>query len=614
MPSEIPAQYIFKHNSFTRPSAATSGDALDVLKYTIDLELFPIEHTIAGKTIILFTAQSTSLKQISLDFVGLVADSVFQQEQKTEFIQDMRGLSLTLNSSIALHDTSKVTIFYHGHPVKGIYFRYNLYGDQVVYSHNEPYDVRHWIPCKDDPSDKALLDIRVTVPDAYVVLSNGMIMADELISVGKRRFFWQEQYPIATYLISMAAAPYAIARNRFTYLGMEMPVAYYVYPEDQQRAEETLEWTLQMLHFYSDYIGIYPFFEEKYNMSEVPFREAGAMENQTATTMSDSRFDDENVIAHELAHQWWGDALTPVSFADIWLNEGFATYFDALFTEYKYGREEFENRMLQMVSRVDTDGSLDYPIYGPPDRYLFGSAVYLKGAWVLHMLRYEVGDDPFRQICRRYYDTYKYHNVVTSDFVRVCEEISGKSLEQFFNQWLMYSGMPVIHGTWVQKDDVIEVTITQTQEEPLYQFNLELLLKLSESDTLITLPFFQESQVLVLNLAAPLVEVIIDPDHKILNNNNGPVFHMPSSSSLLKTYPNPFNSEVHISFKLHKVQTISIEIFSLTGQKVTEIYQGKGLAGINEIVWHSLGQASGIYFCRLNYQGGSDIRKLVMIK
>jgi hypothetical protein len=120
--------------------------------------------------------------------------------------------------------------------------------------------------------------------------------------------------------------------------------------------------------------------------------------------------------------------------------------------------------------------------------------------------------------------------------------------------------------------------------------------------------------VLALNISTPLIEVIIDPNHKILNNNNGPVFHIPSISELVKTYPNPFNSEVHISFQLHKVQTISLEIYNLIGQKVATIYEGRGLAGINEIVWRSNGLASGIYFCRLNYQGGSDIRKVVMIK
>lgn len=610
----LPAQEPFKFHPTDDIDAIRSTKDIDVTAYNIELNLNPESAFIAGKTIISITGTVAVLDNITLDIIGLTVDSVFRGANKLQYTQDNSSVTAAFDEHFFRGDTGQISIYYSGYPQRGIYIRNNYYGNPVIYSHSEPYDARYWFPCKDDPEDKAFLQMHVTVPDMYQVLSNGRLILEKTSGEGTRSFLWEEQYPIATYLISVSAAPFTILNHQFEYQGSQMPVLYYAYPEDAARAEESLGWTVQMLGFYSDYIGIYPFMEEKYAMSEVPFREAGAMENQTATTMGENVFDREDVIAHELAHQWWGDALTPKTFADIWLNEGFASFFDALFTEYKYGRKSFEDRMVQMVSRIIGDGSMEYPIYNPPERFLFGSAVYLKGAWVLYMLRNEVGNELFRQICRRYYERYTYKNVTTNDFIAVCEEVYGSSLQQFFDQWLMYSGMPVLHGSWIQSNGITEITITQIQPEPQYQFNLELLLKFTGRDSLVTIPFFNESHILRLTGQKPLIEVIIDPNHRILNSNNSPVFHIPKTANLLSTYPNPFNGTLHISYQLPVVQNISLAIYNLAGQKVANVYKGRGLPGINNIDWQGINMASGIYFCRLTYRDGSDIKKIILVK
>jgi len=320
-----------------------------------------------------------------------------------------------------------------------MYFRIGKFSNQVIYTHNEPYDAQYWLPCKDDPSDKALLDLWIKVPQNLQVVSNGTLIETESTIPGKLQYYWKESYPISTYLISIAASNYDIISIPFIWNLIELPVEYYIYPEEVSRGESAIVNTIEMLDFFSSYIGTYPFILEKYGMVEVPFQEAAAMENQTITTMDEPIIDNESVIAHELAHQWWGDAVTPASFNDIWLNGGFATCLDALFVEHKYGQADFQARMISSSSQVSSDGSVDYAIYSPPMQFLFGSAVYHKGAWVLHMLRNELGLDAFKSIIRNYYTNFLYKNVSTYDFISICENISGRSLNKFF-----YPECPII--------------------------------------------------------------------------------------------------------------------------------------------------------------------------
>jgi aminopeptidase N len=268
------------------------------------------------------------------------------------------------------------------------------------------------------------------------------------------------------------------------------------------------------------------------------------MENQTATTMGDFVMDHEGTIAHELAHQWWGDALTPQTFADIWLNEGFASYFDALFTEYRYGKEAYKVQMNLFKSRMNTDGSLAYPILDPPEPYLFGNAVYMKGAWILHMLRSETGDSAFKQICRSYFQTYNYKNVTSADLIRITEEITNESYDKFFEQWLNYGGLPVLIGDWSQEKDKVTFGIEQFQQEPLYQFNLDVRIEGTINDTLITVPLTQKYSSRTVKFNDTVIRLVLDPDQKILNNNNSPLFYIPDDSHLLQIYPNPFMGHV----------------------------------------------------------------------
>ena len=586
----------------------------DVRKYKINLILNPDTRLINGKVIIEFEVIENNFQNLILNLNGLQIDSILQGNNNLNFARQQNEVNITLNHSMQTGIIDSISIFYQGIPNRGMYFRNGRYSNRVVYTHNEPFDAQYWIPCKDDPSDKALMDIWITVPQNFIAAGNGILINSLPVGQDEMRYHWRETYPISTYLISVTASDYDIVNDVFAWNLIEMPVQYFIYPEDFNRGEAAITNTIEMLSFFSDYIGLYPFFTEKYAMVEAPFQEAGAMENQTLTLMDELIIDNESVIAHELAHQWWGDAVTLESFADIWLNEGFATYFDALFVEHKYGEESFNQRMTSSSSNASSDGSIVYPIYNPPMEYLFGTAVYHKGAWVLHMLRNELGKDVFKNIIRTYYNDYAYSNASTSEFMNLCENISGRSLSKFFDQWVYAAGMPNIFASWNQDNNIVNIQLDQLQTETVYELNLDLKLISLTGDTTFTVDLISKNLELSIPYFEPITQLIVDPETKILNVNNSPVYSIPVSSELIRLYPNPFNSELNIFYRVDKIQNVKIELWDILGKKVLTIMDEKKRIGTHSMSFKANGLASGMYFCVLKSESNIDKRKVILIK
>jgi aminopeptidase N len=593
---------------------STTGAAYDVLEYRLEINILPEKKSIAGRNTIFLKTLEQIDEIIEIDFIGLNTDSVESGGQKLNFSQTANTLQIEIPQAILSGDTVQFDVYYHGEPDKGLYFRQNSFGDTVIYSHSEPFDARYWIPCKDDPADKVLLETRITLPEKYIVLGNGVKLEEIVSPSGLRTTIWRETYPITTYLISIAAAPFHIVDRTYSWQQKMMPLQYYVYPQYIDQAEKGLVSSQKILDFFNTYIGDYPFFSEKYAMSAVPFREAAAMENQTATTMRDNIIDNEGVIAHELAHQWWGDALSPQTFGHIWLNEGFASYFDALFTEAEYGREAFLQQMSLYSSYIFQDGSLEYPILNPPAEYLFGRAVYFKGAWVLHMLRNLVGDATFQQINRMYYQLYNYANVDSDDFIQVCQNVSGQNLNWFFDQWLNYGGIPELFGHWEQRDDQVIISINQEQPQPVYQIPLEIRIVGQTRDTLFVLPVTSKNTVEYLRFDDMILRMEIDPENKILQRNNGPVFFIPSTTELTRMYPNPFNNTLSIEYYVNRPQQVMIDIYDRLGKQVTTLLNNIKPTGIHIVTWSARQHASGTYFIVLKAQNQTTVRKVLLLK
>ncbi len=586
----------------------------DVRNYNINLSLNPDTGFINGKVTIIFEVTKNNIQNIIINLNGLQIDSVIQRNNNLNFTRQQNEVNISLNQYMQTGNIDSFSVFYQGVPIKGMYFRNGRYNNRVIYTHNEPFDAQYWIPCKDDPADKSLIDIRVTVPQKFTAASNGSIIETTQVGLNEMCYHWREIYPISTYLIFVTAAEFDVVNDIFNWNYIEMPVQYYIYPEDLSRGESALTNTIEMLDFFSDYIGIYPFILEKYAMVEAPFQEAGAMENQTISLMDEPIIDNESVIAHELAHQWWGDAVTLTSFDNIWLNEGFATYFDALFVEHKYGEEAFRQRMVSSGSNAGNDGSVVYPIFNPPIKYLFGSAVYHKGAWVLHMLRNELGKDVFKSIVRAYYNNFSYGNATTEDFRIQCENVSGKSLITFFNQWVYSGGIPNIFASWNQNKKIVNIQLDQLQLETVYELNLDIKLIGVTRDTTFSVDLNSKNQDFTIAYFEPITQLIVDPDKKILNIDNSPVYSIPISSELIRLYPNPFNSELNIFYRVDRFQNVKIELWDILSKKVYTIMDEKKRIGTHSISYQANEIASGMYFCVLRSESNIDKRKVIFIK
>ena len=613
--SEFP---IYKHHntylSLFHTTLDSNFEKYDVLKYKINLSINPDSREISGNVDFQFEVLENNFSILMLNLNGLQVDSIKQESNWLNYNRQQNELYITLGQPLQSGSLDSISIFYHGVPIKGMYFRNNKFNNKVIYTHNEPYDAQYWFPCKDDPSDKALLDVWITVPQNLKVVSNGILTETTPAGQGKLKYYWKESYPISTYLISMAASNYDIISNPFNWNLIQFPVEYYIYPEEVSRGNAAISNTIEMLDFFSNYIGSYPFHLEKYAMVEVPFQEAAAMENQTITTMDEPVIDNESVIAHELVHQWWGDALTPSSFNDIWLNEGFATYFDALFIEHKFGEDVFKARMISSSSQVSSDGSVDYAIYNPPMQFLFGSAVYHKGAWVLHMLRNELGKDVFKTIIRNYYNNFIYKNVSTNDFIDICENVSGRSLHKYFDQWVFSPGIPNLFASWTQKNNNAIIRIDQMQNETIYELNLDLKLIGLTRDTTFSITIFSQNEEYVIPFSDQISQLILDPENKVLNINNGPVYLIPNRTELIQLFPNPFNSELNIFYRVEKLQNIRIELWDILGKKIKTLQNGKKQIGTHKLTWKVENLASGTYICVLKSESNIDKRKVVLIK
>jgi len=319
----------------------------------------------------------------------------------------------------------------------------------------------------------------ITVPSPLVVASNGTLLGSKNNADGTVTYTWQEMYPISTYLISVAASNYATFSDYYETDEGRMEVSFYAYPEHVSLAKDDFSVTVPMIEFYSRVFGEYPFLDEKYGMAVIPG--GTSMEHQTCTSLTENAIEGTHrydwLIAHELAHQWWGDLLTPNDWADIWLNEGFATYSDALWWENLYGLEGLKSRMAQIKNVYFTRHTgEDHSVYDPPPGHLFCAIVYDKAAWVVHMLRYVVGEENFWKILKKYTHDFAYAGVTSQDFQNVCEEVSEQSLDWFFDQWVYEAGYPVYQFGWSYNGgDKVNVIINQIQEDfPPFKMPVEL--------------------------------------------------------------------------------------------------------------------------------------------
>jgi aminopeptidase N len=413
---------------------------IDIYKYDLAFDLYPEKKMFIAKAILTGKILDPTIPSIDLNFYdNFEIKRILLNGVSTDYENEETKLSIPVNSFSK--NEFKIEVEYEGTPKKAglegfVFGKRN--GTSLVYNLSEPNYASSWFPCNDIPFDKTFLEISITNDSGMVSVSNG-VLVDVTTNGSRRTYRWKTEYPISTYLVAIYSSDYEYFSDEYISVdGIDtMNIEYYVLLDKTEKAKKDFSGHLEMLNVFSQMFGEYPFVKEKYGIAEFLWY-AGAMEHQTITGVSSNMISGnkffEDTFVHELAHQWWGNAVGPKSWKDIWLNEGFSTYSEALYYEALSGKKALQSTMMSKYSS-NFSGSLAEP--GP---FLFTRTMYDKGAWVLHMLRWEVGDSSFFNILRTYYETYKYSNASTGDFKSVCEKVSGKNLDQFFEQWIYTEG------------------------------------------------------------------------------------------------------------------------------------------------------------------------------
>lgn len=494
--------------------------ALDALQYRIHLTLGDTGDAISAETEIVFEAKADNVVEVALDFAGLNVDGVMEQGRAAKFERVGGRLRIKLDGAHHAGDILKVSIKYHGAPTDGLYFKRNKFGDRTVFADNWPDRAHHWFPSIDHPSDKATVEFFINAPARYDVIANGELIETTSQPDGTRLTHWLEGSPVPVYCMVFGATQFSIAHVA-AWGGT--PLSYYVYPKDRDNGWHDYGRALDMLKFYTDLIGPYPY--EKLALVESSTR-FGGMENSSNIFFDENAYDGsgrlEGTVAHEIAHQWFGDSVTESDWHHLWLSEGFATYFGALFFERADGRDKFLRMMLADKERYLKDAeAVARPVYDPSVKDLFkllNRNNYQKGGWVLHMLRRLMGDEKFFAGVRDYYRNHREGNALTDDFRRAMEGHAGRPLDWFFREWIYEPGFPAYDAAWHwdEASKRLRLRVRQTQAGTPFRMPLEVEFKHGDETRREIVEVSGREQTFDFQLERRPQAVALDPDEWVL--------------------------------------------------------------------------------------------------
>ncbi|MEN8006967.1 MAG: M1 family aminopeptidase [Candidatus Krumholzibacteriota bacterium] len=489
-------------------------DLYDVHHYDLDLDLDPGTTTLTGTVIVTAEVTGPSITTMDLNLtLHMTVTGVTAGGIGTGFSRIASVLTVDLDRAYTTGETVVVTVDYNGNPAGGS-FGWDSYGGQdMIWTLSEPFGARDWWPCKDLNSDKAdSVDVTVTVPDHLVVASNGLVVSD-VDNGSTRTTHWKSNYPIATYLVSLAIHPYVQYSDWYNPLGGggPMEVQFYIYPSHVGLVEPNYALTVPMIDVFAQAYGEYPFVNEKYGHAE--FTWGGGMEHQTLTSMGGWS---EDLISHELAHQWWGDMVTCEDFGHIWLNEGFATWSEAYWAEQNYDIATYR----QYMDFAAYYGAGTIFVEDPLTENIFdGNLSYNKGSWVVHMLRGVLGDSDFFAGLALYRANHGFGSATTEELQAAMETVSGQDLTAFFQQWIYGEYFPVYSYSWVTGPGVDEITVTIVQEQTdtgLFTMPIDLRITTTTGTTDVTVANSLASEDYVLTVTGTPESVLLDPDRWIL--------------------------------------------------------------------------------------------------
>lgn len=462
---------------------ADSAHGFDVQKYVITLNINDSTRFIQGNVLATVLAEQT-LSSITYELSSLTVSSVLVNGQAASYTHSGGLLNITLN--IPAGQTFTTQVFYSGVPSlsPNVYQIGMIFSANSVFTISDPDAGRYWWPCYDHPWDKAIVDLHITMRSDWKVAANGLRSGIVNNGNGTSTTSWLGSNPMTTYLVCITAAPYVEINQTVPELN-NLPVQNFVMQSQYNNALLDFQRVPEMISYFSELFGTYPF--EKYGHATVNMSTFAAMEHQTMTTLGNTLITGngthEVTIAHELAHQWFGNAVSFLDFKDVWLSEGFATYSEHLWTDKRFGWESAAAYVNSSYHQYYNTWETSYGpqrIYNPSFTNYFAPPSYEKAASVLHMLRLKMGNESFFELLRQWFATYKHGNVVTAEFQAMAEQISGTSLSQFFNQWIYGTGIPSLEYSVWQAEDISRVKIIAKSTSPTNtQFHLEVPFRFS---------------------------------------------------------------------------------------------------------------------------------------
>ncbi len=625
----------------------TPKHSFDVLNYQLYFDIYdcfktPFPRSFTANNKITFKVDST-LNSINLNAVNtsLIIDSVrLINGPLLSFNHTNNILSISLDRTYNPGETVNIIIYYrHNNVIDHAFYVSN----GMVFTDNPPEGARKWFPCWDKPSDKATTDLTAKVPSNVRLGSNGRL-ADSVVTGDTIYYHWISRDPVATYLVVMTGrVNYNIDIKYWqkpSNPNDSIPTRFYFSTGENYLTIKNIINT--MLTYFSEKFGEYPF--EKAGFATAAsgsgFQWAG-MENQTLITLCYNCWT-ENLAVHEFSHMWFGDMITCGTWSDIWLNEGFATFMEAFWKERTGGYTAYKNDInSKAVSYFSQNAG--FPIYVPAwqnytpsiDSLYHYGIIYCKGACVLHLLRYHLGDSIFFAALNSYAtDTanFKYKNATTDEFKDRCSQVSGQNLDWFFNAWVKQPNHPVYQNSYTITDLgggnwKLDFLIKQVQTNAGFfpaKFQIKVVFN-SGPDSTVTVFNNVNNQMFTFYFDRQPTNALFDPNNYVVLKSASTIgvkeisTTAPDKYELQQNYPNPFNSSTNIKFSIPEKTFVKIKVFDLLGREVAAVVNEELTSGVYSINWNVTTNSktelsSGIYYCRMETQKFSDVKRIVLIK
>ncbi len=577
----------------------------DLKYHRLDLLVNPNAAFIEGDVTSYFEAKE-NLNEITFELSdNMIVSEIIQRGSSLSFTQnsdDEVVITLPVTQNIGVLDS--LTISYSGNPISsgfGSFEQSTHNGDPIVWTLSEPYGALGWWPCKQDLNDKIdVIDVYITTPqfnpsnEEYFAAANGLEQS-QVVNGNNKTTHFKHQYAIPAYLVAIAVTNYEIYSHVVDNDGNPFDIVNYVYPEDLSNAQSSTPVTVDIMNLFTDLFEEYPYSDEKYGHAQ--FGWGGGMEHTTVSFMGGFS---RGLIAHELAHQWFGDKITCGSWQDIWLNEGFATYLSGLTIKNLDGEANFKSWRTDKINSATsyTSGSVYVPAQDTTDvgRVFSGRLSYNKPSMVLHMLNRELGEATFYQGVQEYLSdpNFAYGYAKTPDFQAKMEAISGEDLTEFFNDWIYGEGYPTYTIVWSRINaSQISIVINQAQSHNSVDFfEAPVPLKIfgnGGEEVDIILDNTTNGQEFIEDIAFDIGLIAFDVDHHLISKNNTVILGINENSiaNNIVVYPNPSVNKIYIDRPV-SVDIERIKIYSVLGQ-LLRVQSFSEIIDISEL-------SSGLYY------------------